>query len=146
MGNRWIGRLGIVMAIAATIALAGCSGGSQPPVTPAATGPVRIAEADNGTTVALAVGQTLLVDLAANPSTGYSWVVTALPSVVETVGEPAFKGGPTQTTAVVGAGGVETLTFRAKAAGTGKLDLGYVRPWETGVAPAQTYSVTLEVK
>ncbi len=124
--------------------LLGCTtdGATTPP---AGAAPVSATEKDDGQTLGVAKGQTLVVELPANPSTGYTWVVLALPSVVETVGEPAFASGASESSMVVGAGGTMTLTFRAVEAGTGKLELGYMRPWETAVAPEQTYSLTLNV-
>jgi inhibitor of cysteine peptidase len=46
---------------------------------------------------------------------------------------------------VVGSGGVYTFIFEAVAPGQGVLKLEYARPWEEGMAPIQTYSVTVTV-
>ena len=113
---------------------------------PGNTEPIVATEKDDGQTLDLAKGQDLMIKLPANPSTGYTWVVLSMPSVVESVGEPAFASKAPEGSAIAGAGGTMTLTFRAVDAGAGKLDLGYMRPWETDVAPEKSYSLNLSVK
>jgi inhibitor of cysteine peptidase len=126
------------------VALAsGCSASTAPqrPATPSA---VHVtAEADGGT-VDLVVGQELVVELPGNPSTGYTWMVTSLPSVLATAGEPAFSSE--SASGVVGAGGTISTTFNATGAGTGRLEMGYSRPWETGVPAEKTFATEIRVK
>jgi inhibitor of cysteine peptidase len=89
------------------------------------------------------MGDTLVIKLEGNPTTGYNWLVTSVDkAILEQQGEPVFKADST----LVGSGGMLTLTFKAIAAGTTNLQLGYMRSWETGVAPLQTYEVTIVVK
>ena len=48
--------------------------------------------ADNGATVPLEEGGTLIIDLKANPSTGYTWEIESIDeSVLRLVGEPAYE-------------------------------------------------------
>jgi inhibitor of cysteine peptidase len=47
---------------------------------------------------------------------------------------------------LVGSGGSLTLTFRVLKTGPAALTLVYHRPWETNVAPLQTFSITATVK
>jgi inhibitor of cysteine peptidase len=79
------------------------------------------------------------------PDDGYSWEVEALDAaVLEQRGEPEYtseaEGG------VVGAGGTETFRFEAVATGRVQLTLIYHRPFEEGVEPIDTFSVTVEVQ
>jgi inhibitor of cysteine peptidase len=142
--KRMLPIVAVLIAAIAAGSLLGCTtDGATAPY--AGAEPVVATEKDDGQTLGVAKGQDLVVELPANPSTGYTWIVLALPSVVETVGEPAFESGASESSMVVGAGGTMKLTFRAVEAGTGKLELGYMRPWETAVAPEQTYSLTLNV-
>ena len=105
---------------------------------------IRLAEEDNGTSVSLGVGDKLLISLPGNPSTGYSWEVQAVDAaILELVGEPEFASDSTD---LLGAGGTLTLSFTARMAGTTTLELGYLRPWETGVAPLETFSIEVTVK
>ena len=97
---------------------------------------------DAGKTVSLSVGDTLEVTLEGNPTTGYNWAATSLDtSILKQVGEPAF----TPSSTAIGAGGQVTLRFEAVGSGQTTLQLDYHRSWETGVAPLQTYQVTVQV-
>jgi inhibitor of cysteine peptidase len=96
----------------------------------------------SGESVAVGVGQHFAIELDSNPTTGYSWQLTAPPgSQVTLIDEDYTPTGP-QT---AGSGGVQRFTFEAAAAGTTSLAFGYVRPWETGVAPAKTATFPVKV-
>jgi inhibitor of cysteine peptidase len=119
------------------VAFAGCGSGGGSGT------PVKAGEKDNGATVSLAVGQDLRVSLPGNVTTGFDWAVAgALPSQLTSVTSTYVPS----STAVVGAGGTRTLVFRGAVAGTATLRLRYARAWETGVAPANTYTLTVEVR
>lgn len=129
----WYGS--ILMALLVSLALtAGC--GSK--------GEIAIGEKETGTRVELDQGQTLSITLSSNPSTGYSWAQDEGQSgdVLVLIGEPEFKSQSN----LLGSGGTETLRFRADRPGEATLELVYRRPWEKGVEPAATYSVTVTVR
>jgi inhibitor of cysteine peptidase len=114
-------------------------------VTPPAE--VRLTETDDGASVDLAVGGTLVVALASNPSTGYAWVVEEpVPDQLEQEGPAVYEEPEATDEPVVGAPGTETFTFTAVAAGSATLRLAYVRSWEEGVAPEETFTATLAVE
>lgn len=95
--------------------------------------------------VTFAVGQVFMVELPANPTTGFRW--TCRPeaeSVVEQVGEPVFVNGSAPVGSMGGVG-MDYFKFRATKAGQQTLKLDYARPWERDVAPAQTLSYELVV-
>jgi inhibitor of cysteine peptidase len=99
---------------------------------------------DNGREMQLKKGQTLVVTLEGNPTTGYSWEV-AEPldeQVLRQVGEAEFKA----ESDLAGAGGVQVLRFEAVNAGTINLKLVYHRPWEKDVEPLETYSIQAVVR
>lgn len=103
---------------------------------------VRLDARDNGRRLELRVGQRLMLQLRANPSTGYSWeVVSSGQPVLRQLGEPTY----TPDSHMVGAGGQLQYEFRAEQAGTASLKLAYARPWEKGKEPADTFSVTVVV-
>lgn len=107
---------------------------------------VTAGEADNGQERRIAVGQSLVVTLPANPSTGYMWQITELDAnLLQAQGDPGFKPDPNVPVAP-GSGGGSVWTFVGKTAGTTKLSMDYLRPWEQGVEPAQTYSLTVKVE
>jgi inhibitor of cysteine peptidase len=134
----WSGLLAVAVAAVLVSASCGDDGG--------APNKVQLGEADNGHTVTVAKGGTVIVALPSNPSTGFSWaVIPPQPAQLELHGEPKYV--PTvSTTPVVGAGGTEILTFEAKSTGTATLRLGYARPFEPGVPPEKTFEVTVTVE
>jgi inhibitor of cysteine peptidase len=106
--------------------------------------PVNLTAADKGSQVNVKLGEQVAIILDGNPSTGYTWEATGLDTAIfEQIGEATFVSSDP---GLVGAGGSMTLTFKAVKAGTAVLTLVYHRPWETGVAPLDTFSVTITVK
>jgi len=132
----------VALVLVAVLALAfvGCS--SSGGGTSAST--VKITQAEQGKTVDAKVGDTLIVSLEGNPSTGYTWVAKDLPSFLTQEGEPTFT--KTDSSGAVGAPGMVDITFKANSAGSGDLALDYKRPWETTATPAKTFSATVTVK
>ncbi len=107
---------------------------------------MKLTEADNGKAVAVKAGEDVQVILDGNPTTGYTWTATVSdPAVLQQQGDPVYAQGNTDPS-IVGAGGTFTFTFKAAAAGEVTLKFDYARPFETGVAPIQTYSMTVTVK
>ena len=105
---------------------------------------VTLTTSDKGSQVDVNVGQQIVIALDGNPSTGFTWEAKDLDTTMfEEVGDPAFTSSNPGS---VGSGGTLTLTFKALKAGTSNLTLIYHRPWETGVAPIDTFTVTLTVK
>ncbi len=101
-----------------------------------------IAAGDAGKTISLSVGDTLEVTLEGNPTTGYNWEAANLEtSIVKQAGDVAF----TPASTAIGASGQVVLRFEAVGSGETTLQLVYHRSWETGVAPLQTYEVTVQV-
>jgi inhibitor of cysteine peptidase len=103
---------------------------------------INVAAKDNGGRVDLALGQVLVVTLASNPTTGYSWqVVDAEGSILRQMGEAEFV----PQSDLMGAPGVETLRFEPTGAGQTTLQLVYHRPWEKDVEPLETFSLQVTV-
>ena len=103
----------------------------------------RLTDSDAGRAISLHVGDRLEVTLAGNPTTGYQWEVGAGDAaVLKVAGEPQF----TADSNLPGSGGRVMLPFNAVGAGHTNLQLIYHRPFEAGVAPARTFSVTVTVK
>jgi inhibitor of cysteine peptidase len=131
----------VALLVGLAAASAGC--GSQ---ANANGGPVRLTEADNGKAVAVKAGEDVQVILEGNPTTGYTWTATVSdPAVLQQQGDPVYAQGNTDPS-IVGAGGTFTFTFKAAAAGEVTLKFDYARPFDTGVAPIQTCSMTVTVK
>ena len=100
-------------------------------------------EMDAGNTVTAEFNHNFDVQLDSNPTTGYQWQLARHDAkFVQMVGTPQF----TPKSVRIGGSGVETFTFKALAKGKTTLDFEYLRPWEKGVAPAKTYSITVQIK
>jgi len=104
---------------------------------------VKLDAGDDGSQVELNAGQTLVVSLEGNPTTGFTWEAVELDEqVLRQVGEAEFK----PETDAIGAGGVQTLRFETVNSGQTTLNLVYLRPWEEDVEPAETFSVQVIVR
>jgi inhibitor of cysteine peptidase len=127
----------LLLAVSMTAAL---NSFGQPPQTSQTKPTITLTEKDTGATLQMRVGQTLLIQLPANPTTGYTWTVNG--SVA-----PLTKSGKTNYAAnssAMGAGGTQSLTFYAENTGTATITLDYRRPWEND-PPAKTFTVTFTV-
>ena len=105
---------------------------------------VRLSAADEGKQVTIHTGEQLVISLDGNPTTGYTWEAQDLDaSLFRQVGEVKFDSS---SPGLLGSGGVQTLTLAALKPGTTTLTLVYHRPWEKGVAPIQTFSITVTIQ
>jgi inhibitor of cysteine peptidase len=95
-----------------------------------------------GEAVDVGNGSKFMIELEANPTTGYSWQLSAPPGdQVSLVDQDYTQTGTQQP----GSGGVQQFTFQAKATGSTSLAFDYLRPWEKDVAPAQTATFSVKV-
>lgn len=105
--------------------------------------PAEQPAAGTPTAIEAAAGQTFVITLDSNPSTGYRW------SLDEPLDEQVVRlvGSEYQAPAanLPGAGGAEVWTFRAVAPGAARVALSYARSWERDTPPAETreYAVTV---
>jgi len=97
----------------------------------------------SGKQVELSVGQSLVVTLESNATTGYSWTL-AQNSDESVLNETGHEYIAPQTT-LLGAGGKEEWTFKALKKGTSTISMGYSRPWES-TPPVETFDLTVVVK
>jgi inhibitor of cysteine peptidase len=105
---------------------------------------LNVDDSYSGKQVELSVGQTLVVTLASNVTTGYSWSLTE--NSDETVLSKTGNEYITPQTTLMGAGGTEKWTFQALKKGTSIISMEYSRPWETDTPPADTFNLTVVVK
>jgi predicted secreted protein len=105
---------------------------------------INLTTSDNGKMIKASVGDIVLIQLKANPSTGFLWssVAQAKSSPVEFksrkyVSDAKRKPQP-------GKGGQTTFTHRVTGAGKATITLNYRRPWEKKSKPAKTFTVTIE--
>ena len=104
--------------------------------------PLFASEFDADRKIALRVGQSLVITLPADRSTGQVWMLTQL-----TLESLALDGEPTyMQESGTAAAGSETWRFRAVRAGLDELRFEYRRPQERGVPAARAirYTVTAQ--
>jgi inhibitor of cysteine peptidase len=145
------GRIAIPITIVGAVLvgmLVGCGGSKDASTTRASgqaggtPGVVIVTAGDNGRQVSLRVGNTMIVRLESNPSTGYGWApMGTVPDFLTQQGQGSFESG---STGAVGAPGTQSLMFFAAQPGSGTLALAYVRPWEN-TQPAKTFSAQVDV-
>ena len=138
--TRYAAALAVTMTAGA--ALGGC--GQMPDADTTSAHTVTLTASGPAT---LAVGDTLAITLAANPSTGYSWTLATAPdaAVLAAAGEPAYTPDRTDGPPMPGAGGKTTFRLVAAGVGTTRVVLTYRRGWETDVPPAETVTVDVTV-
>ena len=92
----------------------------------------------------VAVGDTFAIELEANATTGYEWMLAdSLPPAILRVLRREYVP-PTTRAAPVGEGGRARLTLRATGAGTTDVTLAYARPWDRqAVADTARFRVTV---
>jgi inhibitor of cysteine peptidase len=140
------------------LALASSAQSNSPPTEPPPPTEIRLGAEDHGRAVQLREGEELVINLEANPSTGYAWQVEqgplaqSQPILVQT-GEAFETAGAQDSTnfepsaatpLMLGAPEIQILRFQAAQAGQTSLRLVYRRPWEEEAPPAQEFSLSVE--
>jgi inhibitor of cysteine peptidase len=104
---------------------------------------VTITDKDMNKFVRLNVGQTVILSLDGNPSTGYNWKITAKDKrILRQIGGASF----TPASNAIGAGGKVKFEFKVVGFGRTTLSLAYLRPWDINVPPVKRFNVDLIVK
>ncbi len=101
---------------------------------------VTVTERDSLHTVKIMKGDTLLVRLEAQISTGYGWQITKRDRTrLRSLGAPGVEPGTGL------GGGIEHQVFKFRVLKTGPstLRLEYARPWEKDKPPARTFMVKI---
>ncbi len=131
----------LTAAVAAAGLLAAC-GGSGGGASPAAAKTIEVTPvAATGTTVEAAVGDTVVVNLEANATTGYEWQFTAGDTFVIDKSEYVPSPAPSS---MVGTGGVQVVKLKVTKAGSSDLLGYYARPWETpSPSPRPDFQMTV---
>jgi inhibitor of cysteine peptidase len=104
---------------------------------------VFVSQDENGHEFTLERGDALEISLPMTAGTGYTWQAEPVAGgIVQQVGEPEIKHG----SSVPGARGLQIFHFARGAAGSGTLELRYLRPWDKNKAPAKVFRIKLTVR
>ena len=140
-----------LMLAGAVLAGAGCNGDKEQAQAPQATATptameVWVTEDDAGTEIALKVGDSMIVALDSNPTTGFEWALVSISdeSVLSKV-HNEYKGPEPTASPLVGQGGEELWTFQPLKAGNATIEMMYARPWES-VPPASRFNISVTVQ
>ncbi len=88
-------------------------------------------------TIQVKVGEEFIIELNANPTTGYDWECTSVYEWIQLMDKTYVADTPVLT----GAGGTDSFVFKAHGEGTATLDFVYKRSWETTSAEQKTFTV-----
>ncbi|KPB73230.1 protease inhibitor I42 family protein [Pseudomonas cannabina] len=89
-------------------------------------------------------GQTLILTLPSNPTTGFRWLIqNPAPTVLHSLGPEVYANAESKE--MVGSGGQSVWRYKATDVGTGKLLMTYQQPWAPEVPPEQTFECAISV-
>lgn len=89
--------------------------------------------------VSVAVGETFLISLSANPSTGYGWEIDFDPVGLRLIDRQHVPGA----SGMVGSTGMDEFRLRGLAKGEYELRFSYQRAWEGRVQQSVVYRITV---
>ena len=93
----------------------------------------------SGKQVEMSVGESLVVTLASDARSGYSWSSWVSDEIILQQSDHQYIGR-------VGAGGKEIFTFKAIMEGTCTIAMEYGPPQEQEFTPTQTFDLTVDVQ
>jgi inhibitor of cysteine peptidase len=98
---------------------------------------IVVRQENSGSTVSAQVGDSLIVELPENPTTGFQWAPAEFDhSFVAPQTDEFIMGSNTG----VGAGGVRVFRFLVRRPGSGRLQLRLARAWAAG-APSKFFEI-----
>jgi inhibitor of cysteine peptidase len=96
--------------------------------------------------VELKKGDKLVVKLAANPTTGFTWVIASKEDdKLKSEGKPKYEPKDNQKK-VAGGGGVQVFTFTAAEVGELDVEMHYLRTFEKDKEPAKKFKFKVTIK
>jgi len=110
---------------------------------------VVLTKQDKDKMLNVAVGESFVITLDENPTTGYVWAVDEQPESLVLQSSDYVSDAPPDKPdrpMIVGAGGKRTFTFVAQKSGTTTLKLKHWRSWEGDTSIVDTFSVSVVVR
>lgn len=130
----------LYLLIASVLFLAACASPTPAPTADPASSTMP-ALTDPSQPITVSAGETFMIVVESNPSTGYHWEIVGDLTNIEFVSREFTGSEPV----IPGSGGVEVWTFKATAAGDTSLVLGNYSPGEGTTYEQQVqFSVTVQ--
>lgn len=106
---------------------------------------VMLTQQQDSQSVHVHAGETIVLQLDENPSTGFTWEITQIDSTILTLQDSTYTQNPSKP-GETGVGGTHVWTFVAKQPGTIHLQLKLWRKSQGASSSTQWYNVTLDVQ
>jgi predicted secreted protein len=90
---------------------------------------ILVTEEDHGSEASAKVGDTLVVQLAENPTTGFRWTFAPIDANILELTRDEFQAG---AQVGVGGGGLRVFRFAVKDRGSTRVQFKLTRSWESG--------------
>ncbi|BBY63458.1 protease inhibitor I42 family protein [Mycolicibacterium helvum] len=138
----------LIALLVMALTLAGCGGIKKPPGTTTidVSYDDLLKKKQIRLDIPLGVGDTLRVNLASNPSTGYQWDAQAQISDLGVIAQrDHYDSGPSGVH-LPGSPGTATWTFQALALGNATVSTNYGQPWPGGTKNAWTFTAVVTVR
>jgi len=138
------GMLVVAMALAMIFGAYGCASPQQ--VDFELTYDDFMQESDYTWEASVKKGDTIVISLGSNPSTGYSWPERPSISNRVIVKQISHEFIPSVQTNIAGSPGSDVYTFSAEQKGTAIISMKYTREWEEEDETEWTFTATIKVK
>ncbi len=96
-----------------------------------------VTEANNGSTISVSVGDTLVIQLPESPTTGFRWALAASDARILEMLTDEFELG---ANAAIGGGGLRIFRLVVKGQGSTRLQFRLARSWES-TAPKPLFDI-----
>ena len=106
---------------------------------------ILITQSDQGRTVAAKQGDVIVIRLDENLTTGYAWEIGMIESSMFELLDSDYSQTPTPG-AIIGGGGTRTFRFRVKSSGSGQIQLGLRRSWESVDSAIEHFEANIRVQ
>lgn len=132
----------LYLLLASVVFLAACAAPTPVPATADPASSSMPAITDPSQPIVVNAGDTFMIVVESNPSTGYHWELVGDLTGVEFVSREYTPSEPVLT----GSGGVDVWAFKAVSTGETQITLGSYPPGVDGGEPEQSVTFSVEVK
>lgn len=133
----------LVVCVGVALVGSGCVNSAKEPRGELEMSEIVIVQSDQGKTFEARQGDSILIRLAENPTTGYRWEVDVADDRIIALQDSDYTEAPG---AGIGGGGTRTFTFKAQSPGTVQVRLKLMRKWKPEDPALDRFEVTIRVQ